>query len=75
MEDNVNEKNYNHLFLCGDLHINDERYCEMMGLDPSLAGTPEINNKFLESNPDNKAFLNKRLASHGLLKGDEDAKE
>lgn len=67
MEGIVDANNYNHLYLCGDLHITDDRYCEMMGLELTLAGTPEINNKFLEENPKHAAFLNKKYAERGLL--------
>ena len=60
-------KNYNHLYLNGDLHITDDVYCEMVGIDPSLAGTKEINNKFLEENPTHKTFIEKKYATKGLL--------
>ena len=63
-------KNYNHLYLWGDTHITDERYCEMLELDPALAGTPEINNKFLEENPDKELTLKRKLASMGLQQWD-----
>jgi len=40
----VNEyKNYNIFALRGDPHTSDTDVCEQLGLDPSLAGTPAIN--------------------------------
>ena len=59
--------NYNHLFLSGDKVWTDEKYCKDQGLDPSLAGTKEINNKFIEENPDRQAYLTKLYANSGLL--------
>lgn len=59
------EKNYNHLFLSGHIHIDDERYCEMMELDPSLAGTREINNTYLANNPTRKLAIEKKLELRG----------
>lgn len=69
-------KNYNILYLKGHRHISDEKYCEVKGLDPSLAGTPEINNEFIKENEGNKEIVHKKLAEHGLLYGDNnDCKE
>lgn len=36
-------KNYNIFALQGDTETNDLEVCEMLGLDPKLAGTPELN--------------------------------
>jgi hypothetical protein len=36
-------KNYNLFALQGDTQTNDYDVCETLGLDPKLAGTPEIN--------------------------------
>jgi hypothetical protein len=36
-------KNYNIFALKGDTEVSDADVCEQLGLDPSLAGTPAIN--------------------------------
>ena len=65
-------KNYNILFLRGYRHISDERYCEVKGLDPSLAGTPEINNDFIKESKENEELVKRKLAEAGLLHGEND---
>ena len=57
--------NYNHLYLSGDKVWTDNKYCQEMGLDPSLAGTPEINKQYIEKNPDKRAHLERLFATHG----------
>lgn len=61
-------RNYNWLYLRGDLHITDEKYCEMTDVDLSLAHSAAVNDSYIEQNPErNKAYIEKKLAEHGLL--------
>ena len=50
----------------------DERYCEELGIDPSLAHTPALKEVFVEGNEDVKPeeaaeFYDTLLARNGLL--------
>lgn len=60
-------QNYNHVWLSGQRFVDDNQYCKVMGLDPTLANTREINNHYLEQAPENEEILSKLLASNGLL--------
>lgn len=67
--------NYNILYLKGHRHITDAKYCEVKGLSPELAGTPEINNEFIRENDNNKEIVEMALAQAGLLNGETNGKE
>lgn len=41
-------ENYNIFALQGDKTTSDAEVCERLGLDPTLAGTPQINNAAIE---------------------------
>ena len=43
------KKNYNYIAAAGKLDVSDEEICADLGLDPALAGTPEINKAALEA--------------------------
>ena len=49
MQKSTEKTNYNFLHHRGDLHITDEVYCRMCGLDESLAYTPKVNKVYVDS--------------------------
>ena len=57
---------YNHKKIIDGIPMSDQRYCELTGVDPKLAGTPEINREYIKNNEKGLELLNKRLADHGL---------
>lgn len=60
-------QNHNIRYLQGDRHINDLRYCELTGIDPAFAGTPEVNRVFIAQNPEkNSQLVARKLAEHGI---------
>ena len=61
--------NYNIAALRG-MPIDDARYCEIEGLDPSLANTPKLIDHFVSTQEDPKEaqkYINILLARNGLL--------
>ena len=69
-------KNYNIFALQGDMETSDAEVCETLGIDPTLAGTPAINEAAIKAmhRKNYDGFVNKGVDSNkAMLMADERA--
>jgi len=69
----MREKNYNWRYLQGMKTVTDDVYCITLGLSPSLAHTPEINECFIaeQENPERaRQEIRVLMANRGILPKD-----